>query len=273
VNRRMLMAIEADARAAESPALRSQGRRLWLLAAVGVLAAGLMGAAALAAGGDVALVSGTPSPSDDLGTAPNLQTATPEVAASNCDHALSEEADVDDDGVADRVVHRWADASGASLVVCLATGRTEVLPGVGQAELLHIAPLGADGGLAIVYGATTVSGSGAQVAVWDGGSLHVVRDVDGQPLWLEDGFSGAGPVESDGLWSTYSAWGCQATNDGSTALATVQAEQHEGSTYRVTQRDFQLDQAELTLLREWREDVQIADVDDLLALRPDQCTA
>jgi len=95
-------------------------------------------------------------------------------------------AELDGGGARDLVYHEWVDDR-AVLGVCLGNGITRTIEGAGQAELLGIVDVNADGRDEILYGATSVSASYLQMAVWIDGALHQVTLPDGDALMLTDG--------------------------------------------------------------------------------------
>lgn len=121
---------------------------------------------------------------------------------SVCAQSGAVHADVDGDGEPDRVVHTSRPRGGSVLRVCTATGERQEIPGLGQGESLAVADLNRDGAVELIYGATTVSMSAEQVAVWVGGRLTPVVSRDGDPLVLLNGY----PQPSN--QSYYKEWGC-----------------------------------------------------------------
>jgi hypothetical protein len=160
---------------------------------------------ALGSGGET-LASGT------------LAGATPTAISPSCAGRSTIAAEVDGGGARDLVYHEWVHDR-AVLGVCLGNGKAATIEGAGQAELLGVVDVNADGRDEILYGATSLSASLLEMAVWIDGPLHRVTLPDGDALVLTDG------VEFGEERRTASAFGCVAqdgANGGDVASVTVE---------------------------------------------------
>jgi hypothetical protein len=124
-------------------------------------------------------------------------TGDPAIIAERCG-TTSFLADVDGDGVADPVYHRY-EGSEAVLGVCTASGVDEI-PGGGMTEILFAYDVGGDGSFELFYGGTSVTAGITAVAVWIDGELQVASEAGGRPLLVYDGWLNAaeGPFLSFG---------------------------------------------------------------------------
>jgi hypothetical protein len=136
-----------------------------------------------------------------------------DVASISCGGMSTIAADVDGDGERDLVYHQWVDDR-AVLGVCLGNGATGTMEGAGQAELLGILDVNIDGRDEILYGATTVSASYVEMAVWIEGALRQVTLLHGDALVLANG------VEIGPEGTTALAFGCD-TQDSVGDIASV----------------------------------------------------
>ncbi len=130
--------------------------------------------------------------------------------------------DVDGDGAADQVMHRVVRGA-AVLQVCLADGRADQLPGLGQAEVLQLLDIDGDGQIEIAHGASSAAAAWAWVAVWHDGALVPVT-LSGSEEVLELARGGTGTFDGD-RWSAMEAWGCtDLDHDGERELVTARAD-------------------------------------------------
>lgn len=174
---------------------------------------------------DVAAAPGgagpAPAPPAATGHASPAGPAPPEDAPIACDDQPAM-GDVDGDGAADRVMHRFVSGA-AVLQVCLADGLADRLAGLGQGEVLQLVDIDGDGRVEIAYGATTANAAFARLAVWhDGGLVPVTLSGSEQVLELTRG--GTGTFDGD-RWSAIEAWGCtDLDGDGERELVTARAD-------------------------------------------------
>jgi hypothetical protein len=144
--------------------------------------------------------------------------AAPTETSPPCAGRSTIAAEVDGGGARDLVYHEWVHDR-AVLGVCLGNGITGTIEGAGQAELLGVVDVNADGRDEILYGATSVSAAFLEMAVWIDGALHQVTLPDGDVLVLTDG------VEFGEERTTASAFGCVAPDGesgGDVASVTVE---------------------------------------------------
>ncbi len=163
----------------------------------------------------------TIAPPTSGSTSPPLTTALAVNATDDPRCATgAEEADVDDDGTADRVVHTFVDGN-AVLRLCASSAGYQELPGLGMAEQLQLVDIELDESNEILYGATAAGSAGYFVAVVDNGVLTAVTTEAGDPFVLTDGYPNGLPPAG-----VRHAFGCRDGDaDGVRDLLTVTATQ------------------------------------------------
>jgi len=150
---------------------------------------------------------------------------SPAPAKGPCAGGGVEQADIDGDGVVDRVYHAWIEGD-AVLGACLSTGGEPSIPGKGQTELLLIVDVEPDGKAEVVFGATSVSMAFGALAVYEKkeGLVEVTLPDGGEFLLVDglDDFQDHGPT-------TGLAWGCEDwDDDGLRELVQVTARLADG---------------------------------------------
>lgn len=98
------------------------------------------------------------------------------MALEHCRGHDGQAADIDGDGETEIVYHAWSKGR-AQLGVCFTDGRTDALPGLGQAEtmmVLHEDVVERD---VILFGATGMTEGIYRLAIWKAGRLTVVHDA------------------------------------------------------------------------------------------------
>jgi hypothetical protein len=102
-------------------------------------------------------------------------------------------ADIDGDGRADRVAHRWDRSLGhAILEVCTAAGGYDSADGMGQAEALHVFDIDGDGVEELAPDSNTAVLSFVEVVRFISGKLRRVSLASRRNVVLLDGFQNGG---------------------------------------------------------------------------------
>jgi hypothetical protein len=106
------------------------------------------------------------------------------VGAKPCERPSFVEAEVDGDGLSDRVSFTYLAPRGAVLTVCTAAGAVAELKAPGMGEWLAVADVEPDGRAEMFPGGTTAFSLLMDVMVFLDDGLHYVELADGQPLQL-----------------------------------------------------------------------------------------
>ncbi len=152
------------------------------------------------------------TPSNEVTVAESSVAPSPSQTISRrCHGNEGDTADVDGDGRGDLVYHAWVKGR-ARVGVCLGDGRSDAIPGVGQAETMMVLREDAVDRDVILFGATGMTENAHRLALWRSGRLVVVHDArTNQPLEARAGID----YQTGISWAW--GWDCRINVPGSGA--------------------------------------------------------